>query len=185
MRVWADLPPKQQAAAARGPRRPRPLGRGPLVLGDVGRLPGRSHQPQGLWRWGHGPGVPDLAVLWRASGRRCALEHRQRCLKQPLGWVTPRARHPPHADRWPGLVLVADTSLRLARPAVADRRLPWERRLPPQRRMPYRVQRGLLALRPALGTRASAPKPGGRSPGRPKDRCSGAAPRYPALNKAA
>ena len=36
-----------------------------------------------------------------------------------------------------------------------------------------------------LGSPAAAPKPDGRSPGRPKGRCSGPAARYPAIKKPA
>jgi hypothetical protein len=39
----------------------------------------------------------------------------------------PTTRHPEQAERWTWLVLAAYTQLRLARAAVADRRLPWER----------------------------------------------------------
>jgi len=94
-------------------------------------------------------------------------------------------RHPEQADRWTWLVLAAYTQLRLARALVADRRLPWERPLPPGRLTPGRVRRTVAALLPALGTPAAAPQPCGRSPGRPKGRRSGPAPRHPALKKAA
>jgi hypothetical protein len=94
-------------------------------------------------------------------------------------------RHPEQADRWTWLVLTAYTQLRLARPCVLDRRLPWERRYEPGRLTPVRVCRAVLALLAELGTPAKAPKPCGRSPGRPKGRLSGRAKRYPALKKSA
>ena len=75
--------------------------------------------------------------------------------------------------------------LRLTRSWVADRRLPWERPLDPGKLTPARVRRALSALLPMVGTPATAPKPCGRSPGRPKGSRSGRAPRYPALKKAA
>jgi hypothetical protein len=94
-------------------------------------------------------------------------------------------RHPEQADRWTWLIVAADTQLRLARAGVADRRLPWERRVDPGKLTPSRVRPALSALLPMVGTPASAPKPCGRSPGRPMGSRSGRAPRYPALKKAA
>jgi hypothetical protein len=155
--------------------------RGTLIRVEVSRLPRETRQPQVLWLWWHGPGTPDLAVVWRAYVRRFDLEHTFRFLKQTLGWTAPRVRYPEQADRWTWLVTLAYTQLRLARPAVADRRLPWERPLPRGKLTPCRVRRAFSQLRPALGTPASPPKPCGRSPGRPKGRRSGAAPRYPAI----
>src|SRR5829696_735122 len=46
-----------------------------------------------------------------------------------------------------------------------------------------RVRRAVSGLLPVVGTPASAPKPCGRSPGRPQGRRSGRATRYPALKK--
>ena len=71
-------------------------------------------------------------------------------------------------DRWTWLVVIASTILRLAKPLVRNRRLPWERPRPPYRLTPYRVQRAVSALLPGLGTPADPAKPCGRSPGRPK-----------------
>jgi hypothetical protein len=132
-----------------------------------------------------GAGTPDLDLLWRADVRRFDLEHTLRFGKQNLGWTTPRVRHPEQADRWTWLVVAAYTQLRLARPWVADRRLPWERPLDPDKLTPCRVRRVLSALLPMIGTPARAPKPCGRSPGRPTGSRSGRARRYPARKKAA
>jgi len=185
VRAWAGLHPKQQAHPDRGSRKPRPVVRGTLVLVDVARLPRQTRRPTALWLWWAGPGDPDLDVLWRAYVRRFDLEHTLRFCKQTLGWTTPRVRHPEQADRWTWLVVAAYTQLRLARPGVADRRLPWERPLDPAQLTPARARRALSALLPILGTPTDAPKPCGRSPGRPKGRRSGPAPRFPALKKAA
>jgi DDE superfamily endonuclease len=68
---------------------------------------------------------------------------------------------------------------------VADRRLPWEKPLPARKLTPYRVLRSFATLLPALDTPAAAPKPRGRSPGRPKGSLSGRAKRFPAVKKAA
>jgi hypothetical protein len=185
VRAWSGLHPKQQAHATRGTRKPRPVVRGTVVLVEVARLPARPYPPQVLWLWWAGPGAADLDTLWRAYVRRFDLEHTLRFCKQALGWTTPRPRHPEQADRWTWLVVAVYTQLRLARPWVADRRLPWERPLDPERLTPYRVRRALSALLPLVGTPADAPKPCGRSPGRPKGRRSGRATRHPALKKIA
>jgi hypothetical protein len=189
VRCWAKLHPKVRLHEGRGSRGPLPIVRGTLVLVEVGRLPRgeRRRKPKKLWMWWHGPGgaTPDLDLLWRAYVRRFDLEHAFRFLKQTLGWTTLRVRHPEQADRWSWLVLVAYTQLRLLRPCVADRRLPWERRYTPAYLTPVRVRRGVLALLPELGTPTRPPKPCGRSPGRPRGRLSGRARRYPAIKNAA
>jgi Transposase DDE domain len=185
VRAWAGLHPKQQEHATRGTRRPRPIMRGTLVLVEVTRLPGRTRKPKVLWLWWAGPGTPALAVLWRAYVRRFDLEHTFRLLKQTLNWTVPRVRLPEQADRWTWLLVTAYTQLRLAQPCVRDQRLPWERRRPPETLTPYRVRRAFLALLMVVGTPTTAPKPCGRSPGRPRGRRSGPAPRYPALKKTA
>ncbi len=185
VRAWPGLHPKVQRHAGRGSRGPAPIVPGTLVLVEVSRLPRETHDPQVLWLWWHGPEPPELGVIWRAYVRRFDLEHTFRFLKQTLGWTTPRVRQPEQADRWTWLILVAYTHLRLARTAAADRRLPWERPYPAERLTPCRVRRGVAALLLTLGTPACAPQPCGRSPGRPKGRRSGHAPRAPALKKAA
>jgi hypothetical protein len=124
-------------------------------------------------------------VVWSAYVRRFDLEHTFRFVKQALNWTTPRVRYPEQADRWTWLVVAAYTLLRLLKPAVADHRLPWERPLAPDTLTPCRVRQGVAAILPALGTPARAPKPAGRSPGRPTGRRSGQAKRYPAIKKAA
>ena len=185
VRAWAGLHPKQQMHAARGTRKTRPVVRGTLVLVEVSRLPRATRLPKQLWLWWAGPDSPELDVLWRAYVHRFDIEHTLRFAKQTLLWTTPRLRHPEQADRWTWLVVVAYTMLRLAKALVQDRRLPWERPRPPGRLTPYRVRRAVSALLPGLGTPASPPKPCGRSPGRPKGRRSGPAPRHPPIKKAA
>jgi hypothetical protein len=160
--------------------------RGTVVLVEVGKLPRETRKPKKLWLWFSGEGEPDLDLLWRAYVRRFDLEHTIRFLKQTLGWTTPRVRHPEQAERWTWLVLAAYAQLGLARSRVDDRRLRWERPQRDRRLTPCRTLRGFAALfLAAVGTPARAPKPCGRSPGRPKGRLSGRAKRYPALKKAA
>ena len=187
VRAWCGLHSKPHHHATVGTRRPRPISRGTLVLVEVSRLPRKTREPQVLWLWYNGPDAeePDLNLLWRAYVRRFDLEHTFRFLKQTLNWTSPRVRYPEQADRWSWLILAAYTQLRLARGCVADERLPWERPLEEGKLTPNRVRRRFWSLLVELGTPARAPKPCGRSPGRPKGRLSGPAKRYPAIKKAA
>jgi hypothetical protein len=185
VQAWAGLHPKQQLHPTRGTKRPRPIVRGTLVRVQVERVPAKTRPPKVLWLWWQGPGSPDLAVLWRAYVRRFDCEHTIRFAKQILGWTTPRVRHPQQAERWTWLVLAAYTQLRLAKTVVADQRLPWERPKPARRLTPYRVRRGFPQLLLTLGSPANAPKPCGRSPGRPHGSRTGPAARHPAIKKAA
>ncbi len=146
-----------------------------------------------LWLWWHGGSEgatpPDLDLLWRAYVRRFELlEHTPSDSSSRPWGGPPRAGTPPRAGRPVdvGLVVAAYTQLRLARPGVTDLRLPWERRYDPERLTPVRVHRvEISTLLARLGTPAKAPKPCGRSPGRPKGRLSGRAKRYPAVKKSA
>ncbi len=125
------------------------------------------------------------AISRTAYVHRFDVEHTLRFAKQTLLWTTPRLRHPAQADRWTWLVVIADTSLRLAKDLVHDQRLSWERPRRPGRLTLYQVRRAMSVLLVSLGTPASPPKPCGRAPGRPKGRRSGPAPRFPAIKKAA
>jgi DDE superfamily endonuclease len=181
--AWSGLHPKQHRHPGHGSGAPRPIVRGTIIRVVVQRIPARTRPPKVLWLWWAGPGRPNLDVVWRAYTRRFDLEHTIRFAKQTLGWTTPRVRTPAQADRWTWLVVAGYTQLRLARQLVADQRLAWERPRPPGKLSPYRVRRGFSRLLCAVGSPASAPKPAGRSPGRPKGRCSGPAARYPAIKK--
>jgi hypothetical protein len=185
--AWAGLHPKQQRHPGHGSRAPRPIVRGTILRVQVQRVPARTRPPKVLWLWWAGPtGCRlDLDLAWRAYVRRFDLEHTVRFCKQTLGWTTPRPRHPEQADRWTWLVLAAYVQLRLARQVASDQRLPWERPRPQPRLSPVRVRRGFPRLLCTLGSPAMTPKPSGRSPGRPKGRCSGPATRYPAIKKPA
>jgi hypothetical protein len=187
VRAWSGLHPKTRKAKERYGSESAAIVKGIVVLVEVQRLPRgeRRRKPKALWLWWHGEDEPDLDLLWQAYCRRFSIEHAIRFLKQSLGWTAPRVRHPEQADRWTWLVLAAYTQLRLARGVVADRRLPWEKPLSIEKLTPTRVLRNFVTLLPLLGALAEAPKPRGRSPGRPKGSLSGRAKRYPALKKAA
>jgi hypothetical protein len=183
VRAWAGVHAVVQNHPTRGTRGPRPLQRGALLLVEVERLPHRTGPPKPLWLWWHGPAGtgPDLALVWRAYVHRFDLEHTLRFSKQTLGWTALRVRRPAAAERWTWLVVLAYTQLRLARPVVADQRLPWERPRPAGRLTPYRVRRAFSQLRALFGTPAAPPKPCGRPAGRPKGHRYRAARRVPAV----
>jgi len=186
VRAWSGLHPKTRRIGERYGCERAPVVWGTVILVEVDRLPRETRKPKKLWLWYSGVSdEPDLDFLWRAYTRRFDLEHAIRFLKQTLGWTAPRVRHSEQADKWTWLVFAAYAQLRLARSCVADRRLPWERPQRHRRLTPCRVLRSFATLLPALGTPARAPKPCGRSPGRPKGRLSGRAKRYPAIKKSA
>jgi hypothetical protein len=185
VKAWGGLHPKQQRHPGHGSGGPRPIVRGTIIRVQVERVPARTRPPKVLWLWWAGPGEPDLDLAWRAYVRRFDLEHTVRFAKQTLGWTTPRPRHPEQAERWTWLVLAGYAQLRLARQVAADNRLPWERPRPQPRLSPLRVRRGFPRLLCALGSPAATPKLAGRSPGRPRGRCSGPAVRHPAIKKPA
>ena len=185
VRAWAGLHSVVKIHRTLGDRRPRPIVRGTVILVEVAKLPGQTRKPRMLWLFWHGPGEPDLSIVWQAYIRRFDLEHTIRFSKQTLSWTMPRLRWPEQADRWTWLVLAAYTQLRLVRPWVQDKRLPWERRLESDKITPYRVRRAFSSVRSVLGTPASGPKPCGRSPGRPKGCRSGPAALHPVLKKSA
>jgi hypothetical protein len=181
LQTWARLQAVPQLHATRGTRQPRPLVRGTLIRLEVERLPRPTKAPTPLWFWWDGPTPPDLAAVWQAYVARFSIEHTFRFFKQTLHWTAPKLRAPAAADRWTWLLLLAYVQLRLARDAVADVRLPWQPPLPPERRTPARVRRGFSHLLAHLGSPVCAPKPCGRSPGRPKGKRSPPAERFPAV----
>src|SRR5215208_962595 len=139
-----------------------------------------------------------VAVVVRTGGNGAGSRSHLALIRQALRCGThlplPKAEHgmdhaegspPQQADLWSWLVVAVYTQLRLARERVADLRLPWERRYDRGRLTPIRVHRVVSSLLVEVGTPAKAPKPCGRSPGRPKGCLSGRAKRYPAIKKAA
>jgi hypothetical protein len=87
-------------------------------------------------------------------------------------------RRPEQADRWTRLVAAAYVQRRLARGPLAEQRPPWERPLAPEGLTPARLQRKFSTLLLSQGAPAAAPRPCGRSPGRPNGRCSPRGARY-------
>ena len=181
LQCWSELHPIPHRHAKRGTRQARPLVRGTLIRLEVEHLPRPTKAPVPLWLWWWGPQPPDLATIWRVYVARFSIEHPFRFVKQVLKWTTPKVRCPEAADRWTWLVMLAYVQLRLARPLVVDHRLPWQTPLPTEKLTPARVRRAYTPLLPMLGRMATAPKPCGRSPGRPKGRKSVPAQRFPVV----
>jgi hypothetical protein len=188
VRCWSGLHgrvaqrPGKGVGRGRGPH--QPLVNGWVVRVTLDHTSNQARPLKPLWLWYAGPNPPDPQLVWRAYVHRFDVEHTLRFCKERPGWDRARVRTPQQMDRWTWVVLAAYTQLRLARGLIADRRLPWERPRPPGYLTPWRVLRGFGDLVGMLGTPASAPQPHGRSPGRPKGRCSGPAPRFPALKAA-
>ena len=154
-----------------------------VVCVQVEHLP-QHGQPMPLWlAWIGGDLPEDLHQVWRWYLRRFTVEHAFRFAKQHLGWTTVRLRSPTAADRWTWLVAAVFWQLWLARPVVAEHRLPWERPRPAERLTPGRVQRAFGGLLVTLGTPARVPQPRGKSPGRHPGQRPEPAPRFPVAHR--
>lgn len=155
-----------------------------LVRVQVARLPHRARAPAPLWlAWSGGALPTDLLDLWWWYRCRFTIEQGFRFLKQELGWTTVRPADPAAADRWTWLLVLALWQLWLARPMVADQRLPWERPLPAARLTPGRVRRAFAGLLLELGTPARAPQRRGKAPGRRPGERPGPRRRHPVVRR--
>lgn len=138
-----------------------------VVRISVDRLPRHARPPQPLWlAWIGGPLPNDLLDLLRWYQARFGVEHGFRFVKQALGWTTVRPRRPSAADRWSWLISAALWQLWLARPLLADVRMPWERAGRSPHLTPGHVRRGFIRFLTTLGTPARAARARGKSPGR-------------------
>jgi len=126
----------------------------------------RGGRAEAAWRlfWtGPVETKPDLALIWQAYAHRFDLEHNFRFTKQTLAWTKPKLKTPQQIDLWTKLFVVAQSQLRLAKPLVADYRLPWQSPLPSAKLTPGRVRQSFsrlvyLLVRPT--TRPKLVKPG-------------------------
>jgi hypothetical protein len=157
-----------------------------VVRVQLARLPRRARPPAPLWlAWIGGPLPAELLDLWRGYQCRFTAEHGFRFLKHDLGWTTVRPGTPAAADRWTWLLVLALWQLWLARPLVADQRLPWEKPLPAERLTPGRVRRAFARLLSPLGTPARPVKPRGKAPGRRPGQGPGPRRRQPVVRRTA
>jgi hypothetical protein len=155
-----------------------------VVRIQVERLPRHTKRPKPLWlAWIGGPLPADLHDLWRWYCHRFIVEHGFRFLKHDLGWTAVHPTHPHAADRWSWLLALGLWMLWLARPLVADQRLPWERPLPPHRLTPARVRRACGSLFSHFGTPARPVQPRGKSPGRRPGQLPPPRPRFPVVRR--
>ena len=156
-----------------------------IQLGAYAPQAHRTGAPKPLWLIWHGAALPeDLTFFWRAYGRRFAIEHAFRFLKQELGWTRLRPRSPETAERWSWLLAAGLWQLWLARSEAAAVRLPWDHAPRADRSpSPGQVRRAIAAVLLALGTPVPPPRPRGKSPGRQGGQCPGRAPRHPAQKR--
>ena len=131
-----------------------------------------------LWDGESNACLPEVALGYR---RRYSQEHGYRFDKQALLWAQPRLRTPAQFERWSQVVAIVHNQLVLARPQVQACLRPWETSQRPT--SPQQVRRAMTKFVAQLGTPAQAPKPRGKSPGRPKGAVIRPAPRYPVVYK--
>jgi hypothetical protein len=120
----------------------------------------------------------DLAYLY---ARRWDIEPSIRFRKQHLSWTLPAFQQSELCDRWIWLTQIAFWCLFLARPLVADCRLPWQK--PVAALTPARVKRAYPALFSAIGTPAAPPQTRGKSPGWPTGKIRQPKKRYKPLKR--
>ena len=155
-----------------------------VVRVQVERLPRHATTPKPLWlAWVGGALPADLLALWGWYALRFTCEQGFRFLKHELGWTAVRPAGPRAADRWSWLLALGLWELWLARPRVADQRLPWERPLPPERLTPARVRRACGPLFLRLGTPARPVRARGKAPGPRPGQRPGPRPQHPVARR--
>ena len=144
------------------------------------------HKP--LWLIVMGDRRDELSLLdiYAAYLQRYDLEHFFRFGKQKLlldKFQTPDCQHEEH---WWRLVALAYLQLWVAKELAAQLPRPWERYLPSvvdKIITPAMTQRDMSRIIRQIGTSASAPKPRGKSPGRPKGAKLTPRERHPVIKK--
>ena len=154
----------------------------PLWLFEVTRpqAPGSKRHPRVSWFVTLGRPLKPAEVP-STYARRFSQEHGYKFDKRSLLWEGPRLRTPEQFQLWTDLVAATHDEIFLARPLVADLRLPWEdvTRLA----TPQQVRRGVTRIMPELGTPAKVCQPRGNAPGRPIGATVKPAPRFTVIKK--
>jgi hypothetical protein len=151
-----------------------------VILAEVHQE--RAKPPAALWL-GYKPGHTEhpLRKVWSWFGLRWPIEPSIRFRKQHLSWTLPAFQQSELCDRWTWLNQIAFWCLFLARPLVADCRLPWQK--PVAVLTPARVKRAYPALFSAIGTPAAPPQTRGKSPGWPSGKIRQPKKRYKPLKR--
>lgn len=168
-----------------------PMHQHPFTLVKIGwyKPNGEALFQKPLWLIVMGPRRGELSLLeiYEAYLQRYDLEHFFRFGKQKLlldKFQTPDEQHEEH---WWRLVALAYLQLWAARHLVSQLPRPWERYLPAVVNnlvTPAAAQREMSRIIRQMGTPAPAPKPRGKSPGRPKGGGPGPRKRHPVVKKA-
>lgn len=162
----------------KSPKRPMEILRVEVLEPPAGK---RALPP--LWLAWLGKTLPPLETLWLVYLRRFAIEHWYRFAKQRLHWTQPQLSSVRATERWSSLMPLLTWQLWLARSECTDHPLPWQS--PQETLAPGRVAQAFASILAAIGTPAGAPKPRGKSPGRPKGFQPPPRPRYPTVKKRA
>lgn len=154
----------------------------PLWLFEVTRprAAGSKRHPRVSWFVTVGRPLPPADVP-STYARRFSQEHGYKFDKRSLLWNQPRLRTPEQFQLWTDLVAAVHDEIFLARPRVADLRLPWDNAT--RSATPQQVRRGLTRIMPELGTPARVCQPRGKAPGRAIGAAVTPAPRFPVLKK--
>jgi len=152
-----------------------PMHKHAFTLGKI-----RWYDPDGkalfakpLWLIVMGKRRAELSLLdiYQSYLQRYDLEHFFRFGKQKLLLDKFQTPDDKHEENWWRLVALAYLQLWAARDLVSQLPRPWERYLPSVLNKlitPAAAQRDMSRIIRQIGTRSPAPKPRGKSPGRPK-----------------
>jgi hypothetical protein len=145
------------------------------------RASGKARDPRESWFLWTGEECIALEQVCPGYKRRYSQEHGYRFQKQALLWSHPRLRTPEQFERWSQVVAIVQNQLVLARQLGQAHLRPWESAS--REPTPQQVRRAMARIVAQLGTPAKAPKPRGKSAGRPKGSQIRPAPRYAVVRK--